>query len=134
MNIYQKVKSINLPLDKYVVIGGSALEGCGIRKSSDIDICVTEDIYEKLKAKKDWQEVTKSDGLKVLQKDNFEIGTKWGYGKYNINVKALIDTSVVVNGIRLASLDEILNYKKVINRDKDKKDIKLIKQYLQSQI
>jgi hypothetical protein len=129
MDIYQKIKSLKLPEGKYVVVAGSALEGYGIRKSKDIDVTVTKEVYESLKHK-GWGEVVKPSGLKVLIKDNCEIGTNCNYGNYQVSTQKLIKTATIISGVPLANLNEIIKFKLEINRNKDRKDIKLIEQYL----
>ncbi len=130
MNIFQKVKSLNLPPGKYVVVAGSALEGYGIRKNNDIDITVTKDVYENLKGK-GWEESVRPDGNTGLVKDKYEIGVGFSYGEYQVPAEDLIKTAKVINGIPFVGLAEIVNFKKARNSEKDKEDIKLIEQYLQ---
>lgn len=115
-----------------MVVAGSALEGYGIRKCGDIDIAVTRKIYNELKNKK-WKEVKKPSGLKVLQKNEFEIGINFHYGSYKTSTKKLIKTATIINEIPFVDLREMIAFKKAMNRDKDIVDIELIKQYLHSQ-
>lgn len=131
MNIYQKIKKLNLPKGKYVVGSGSALEGYGIRKSNDIDIVVTKDVYLNLK-KKGWKETTLLNGLMILVKGQCEITTCLNYGKYQTSIQRLIKSANIIKGIPFINLEEIMKFKKEMNRDKDKKDIELIKGYLRS--
>ena len=133
MNIYQKVKSFNFPKRKYVVCAGSALEGYGIRKSGDLDIAVTKDVYKQLK-NKGWRERVEPNGFKGLKKDDCEVAFNFNCGGYTTTTKHLIKTASVRNGIPLMSLKEILKFKKTRNSEKDKRDVKLIKQYLQFRI
>ena len=79
-NIYQKVKNLHLTKGKYVVGSGSALEGYGIRKSNDIDIVVTKDVYLNLK-KKGWKETIFPNGLTNLTKEKYEVMVNFNYGK-----------------------------------------------------
>jgi hypothetical protein len=130
VDVFKIVKSLDLPLNKYLVFAGAAMVGYGIVKdTNDIDMCVTEDLYEQLK-KEGWKEKTESDGLKTLHKNGVEAAIKWGYGKYDISVKALISSSKVIDGVRFIGLKELLDYKKTTNRDLDKKDAQLIEKFL----
>lgn len=131
MNIYQKVKKLNLPKGKYVVNSGSALEGYGIRKSSDIDIVVTKDVYLSLK-KKGWKEATFSNGVMSLVKEQYEIITRLHYGKYQTSTQLLIKSANIIEDIPFMNLKEIIKFKKEMNRDKDKEDIELIESYIKS--
>jgi len=46
------------------------------------------------------------------------------------NADKLIDTADVINGFRFVKLDYVMKWKKIMNREKDKRDIKLIEKYL----
>jgi len=45
MNIFERVKKLNLPLGEYVVIGGGILEALGIRNTNDVDIIVVPKLF-----------------------------------------------------------------------------------------
>ena len=49
MEIISRIKSLNLPLGKYIVFGSAVMEVHGIRKAKDIDVIVDKDVYEELK-------------------------------------------------------------------------------------
>jgi hypothetical protein len=42
LNIFEKVKELNLPFGKYVVVSSGVLDALGIRSASDVDIAVTK--------------------------------------------------------------------------------------------
>ncbi len=125
--MFSQVKRLNLPEGKYVVHAGSALEGYGIRKSGDIDIAVTKNVYNNLK-NKGWLEITKPEGKKALIRDNYEIGIDFGFGKYYATTKHLINTAIIIRGVPFAHIDEVVKLKKASGRKKDRLDLKLIEQ------
>lgn len=49
MNIFDHVKSLNLPFGEYVVIGSGVMSAHGIRQHKDVDLLVTPALYETLK-------------------------------------------------------------------------------------
>jgi hypothetical protein len=53
-DIVSRVKELNLPLGEYCVFGSGVLEIYGIRKAKDVDLLVTENLYNKLK-KEGWK-------------------------------------------------------------------------------
>jgi len=133
MTIYEKIKSLNLPLGKYVVLAGSALEGYGIRKAGDIDIAVTSDIYRKLKDA-GWEEIVKPSGIKVLRNEEFEVGKdNWCYGDYVTSLEYLIRGATIIEEVPFVALEEIVKFKTAFNREKDRKDIELIKDYIKKE-
>lgn len=48
MDIFEEVKNLNLPLGQYLVAGSGPIAAHGIRDYKDIDILVTENLYNKL--------------------------------------------------------------------------------------
>ncbi len=59
-----------------------------------------------------------------------EAGKDWDYGSYNPSLKELPETAEIVDGIPFASLEEVIKWKKAFGRDKDKRDVELIKKCL----
>lgn len=131
MNIFQKVLSLNLPKDKYTVFGGGVLEALKIRKKGDVDLVVTQDVYVDLK-EKGWREITRLDGTKSLKKNNFDIAENLNCGGYKAATKYLLKKSTTIKGVPFVNLKEIIKFKKSRNSKKDKNDIKLIEQHLES--
>ena len=118
MNKKQIINIINeykLDKTKFVVISGAALVLLDIEDNAhDIDICCSNDYYEYL--------------LKNYE-CKYERTNEWGKKAYMIddiiNFGLSFDPKniVVVDGIKCASLKDILELKKFLNRDKDKKII-----------
>lgn len=131
MDIFQRINKLNLPKGKYVVCTGSALEGYGIRKSNDLDVAVTKDVYQELR-NKGWQERTETSGFTGLSKDGCEVAFNFNCEGYTTTTQHLIETASIINGISFMSLKEIIKFKKIRYNKKDKKDLKLIEKHLQS--
>lgn len=131
MDIYQRIKSLNLPLGKYVVGGGAALEAFGIRKATDIDVAVTRDTYQKLRSD-GWREKTVNGGNKGLVRREIDLAVGFACGKRKIRTATLLKTATVVNGVPFIDLKQIIKIKKAANRPKDKSDLRLIEKFLQS--
>ena len=128
-NIFEKVKELNLPFGKYVIVGSGMLDALGIRPASDIDIAVTKDLAEELKEDNTWQKEEHYDQT-FLQKNIFTIIPKLNWEKYDITTEEAIKSALVINGIPFMSLEHILKFKKALNREKDIKDIKLLEEML----
>ena len=133
MDIFQKVKSLNLPSGEYIVFGSGPLQAHGIRETRDVDILVLSELYEKLK-QEGWEErvwETSPPG-RFLFKDDVEVGDSWDYGEYNPDPNWLIENAEIINGVPFAPLEEVLKGKKAFGRPKDLEDIKLIEEYLET--
>ena len=131
MNLIDEVKKLNLPIGQYIVFGSGPLQIHGIRETRDIDLLVLPVLYDQLKndgwEEKSWE--TPPPG-RYLYRDNVEVGDNWDYGEYNPDPKWLIENAEIIEGIPFAPLEEVLKWKKAFGREKDKKDIELINNFL----
>lgn len=131
MNIVKEIKKLGFPKGSYVVFGSGPLTVRGIRKTSDIDLVVTKDLYEKLK-NKGWKEHIFPSGKKVVIRKNVEIAPNWDYGNYNPSLEELLETADYFEGIPFVNLKEVIKWKKAFRREKDLEDIKLIEKHLKN--
>lgn len=128
--IITKIKQLRLPAGQYVVFGSGPLAAHGIRDSHDIDIAVTTELYQKMKAE-GWPEKTWPDKTgHYLVKDGYEITHEWNYGTYRPDIDWLINQAEYIDSIPFVPLTEVLKWKRAYGRDKDKADIKLIEKFL----
>jgi len=123
MNISEKIQELNLPYGSFFVVGSGILNALGIRESGDIDMIVSDSVYQKFEAD-GWQQGS-WPGQTVLQRDEFELG-RWWDGK---TVDELLKTAQVVDGIPYLNLDDVYTWKNAKGREKDLRDLKLIDEY-----
>lgn len=128
MNITDKVKALNLPLGEYVVAGGGILEVLNIRETNDIDLAVTPYLHKKLRESGEWEEEEKY-GKIFLKKDKIDVIPKLDWEEYNTTTEDAIQTATIIDGIPFMNLDELCKFKTALGRDKDFKDIELIREY-----
>ncbi|MFA7194041.1 MAG: hypothetical protein WC087_03945 [Candidatus Paceibacterota bacterium] len=131
MNIIEKLKSLNLPSNQYVVISSGILDVLGIRKANDIDLSITKELHEQLRKTGEWEEDVRY-GKVFLLKEDIEINPDVSWEDYKTTTKELIETALVVDGINFMNLEEVIKFKKALGREKDFKDIELIEEYLKS--
>lgn len=119
--LLEMVQSLDLPIGEYYILGGGALVISGIRKkTADLDLCVSEDLFFKLKEKYN------------LSKEN---KNECGFYKINnmieiVPAKKIEFTMQKVDGIYIEDLNRILKFKKARNLPKDQNDIKNIEEFL----
>lgn len=126
--IFEEVKKLNLPIGSYVLFGSAPLGIRGIRDCHDIDILVSEDVWEAFK-NNGWEVKSFPEGRECLVNGLFELWRTWWPGEWDTD--KLIKEAEIIDGLALAKLEEVLKWKKIMNRDKDKKDIELINNYLE---
>ena len=115
------LKKYKLEKDKYVVISGACMVLYGIKDfTSDIDISVTKEYYNKLLREHNCSfERINEYGEKIYFIDNI---INFGTAYYTNHINYIDD-------IPVTDLDELIKLKKFLNRDKDKIDIEKIKKF-----
>ena len=131
MDIFEEVKKLNLPIGKYVVVGSGVMAAKGIRDINDVDLLVTENVYEMIGKQDGWTLESKSDGW-TLKKGIYEVDKVFKYKEYNPGTDYLINTAEIIEGIPFMQLLELVKFKETLGREKDVKDVELIKNYLQN--
>lgn len=128
--IIDKVKTLNLPKDSYVVFGSCPLAVAGIREANDIDLLVSENVFAKLR-KTGWQELHKNSNDIPLVHDVFEAHNNWNFSSYSPTLENLLASATVVDDVPIASLEEVQKWKMASGRPKDLVDLELIDKHLQ---
>lgn len=131
MDIIQKIKELNLPKGQYVVIGSGVMDILGIRRANDIDLSVTKELHQKLRKTGEWEEF-ENYGKIFLKKDVFEINGELNWDKYKTTTEEAIKTAFSIDGIPFMNIEELLKFKMASGREKDFKDIELIKEYIKN--
>lgn len=139
MNFKTKIKDLkklNLPNDHFAVVGSGALSIRGIRDSRDVDVIVTESLWNEMIKK--YKVVIISFGVEILElEDNIEIvnPSQSIYGNSKIiPINDIFKKADIFDGVRFINLDHLKKIKKELGREKDLKDIHLIDNYLKLKI
>lgn len=123
MNISQEVGKLNLMTNSYVVVGSGILGALGIRESNDIDLIVSQNVFDDFEAQ-GWAHDSWPD-QPTLTNGLFELGVHW-YGK---RVDELLENAQYIDSIPYLSLEDVYEWKKRLGRDKDLRDLGLIENY-----
>lgn len=116
------VESLNIPKDEYYILGGGSLVMFGIKETtSDLDLCVSNELFAKLKEKYNLDEKDKNECGFYQISDIIEIIP---------NPKEEF-TAQEIDGYKVEELKRILEFKKKRNAPKDKPYIEKITQYLE---
>lgn len=128
--LFKKVKDLYLPIGEYALFGSVPMGVRGLRECHDIDIIVTEKLWNEYRDKYGWSLVKTqhenkySDGLR---NNDIEMWKDW-WPKWDI--KKLIQGAEIIDGLPFVKLEEVLKWKKHIAREKDLKDVKIIEKFL----
>ena len=130
MDIFSKIKNLNFNVGDYIIIGGAALAGRGIKETKDIDIFVSRDLLVALGSNSDWRHhprIVQGEEAGLVNVDGtVELYPTMG----GITFDELKMKQEMINGIPFANLHDIVKIKETYNREKDHKDIALIEEYL----
>ena len=112
------------------MIGSGTMSAHGIRNHQDIDLLVTDDLYSKLKDA-GWEIQWPRPDFEYLKKGTAGASPKMvALSNYSPSLSTLISTADIINGIPFMSLEDLIQFKRALGRDKDIKDIVLIEKYI----
>jgi SulP family sulfate permease len=119
------VKRLNPPKGSYVVIGGGVLEALGLRETNDVDLVVSQRLYDHYR-KKGWREYIQDDGKRLLSHHGYQLMLTY-VGK---DLQELKTRAFSIDDVHFMSLEDLISSKKSIGREKDLGDIKLIQTFM----
>jgi len=127
---FAAIRTLNLPMGQYAITGSGTLGIRNLRAIGDIDIIVTPELWNALEKK---YGVTDEDQVKKIV---FPDGIVEAFGEHSFYTEKKDETTPtmsdriaqaeVIEGLPFESLEHVLYYKRKMNRDKDKQDIKII--------
>jgi len=125
--LMNKFKELRLPNEEYFVYGSGPLGVRGIREVNDLDVFVTDDLYEKLKG--EYPQNVKEDKIGIGE---IEICSPWTWDWEDSvgDLKTVMERAELIDGIRFMLLKDLITLKKEMGRQKDFEDIKLIEDYI----
>ena len=122
--LLEELRKLNLPVDSYVIFGSGSMSVRGIRESSDLDIIVSDKVWQDFIKKYS----TKNNNKSIIQIGNIEICKD--LLPWLDNSEELIKRSEIIDGFSFLTLEDTLKLKEKFGREKDREDIKLIQEYL----
>jgi len=139
--LLKELKKLNLPEGQFAVFGSGPMAIRGIREAGDLDLIVTQAVWDSLlkqgyKVEEDDWMVKDADGKvfsfhrELIPVGNIEIWRKWSF--IPDSAEELIENADIFDGVRFVKLDKVIQWKRAFNRPKDKEDVKLIKEYLRA--
>ena len=127
-DIFSRIKTLDHPFGEYVVVSSGTLEALGIRSARDLDIAVTDKLFEKLRADGGWTEEERYGKL-FLSKPRIDIIRQLSWDAYPTTNEEAIASALVIDGVPFMNINELKLFKRALGREKDFADIKLIEAY-----
>lgn len=126
-----QLKELNLSDKKYAVFGSGSMAVRNIKQANDLDVFVSDDVYQEL-AKKYNESVKYNESTKknfnriVLGEIEICKASDCGYD----DPSKVLERAEIIEGVRFVSLAGTILWKKKMARVKDIKHIKMIEDYL----
>jgi len=135
IDIFKEVEKLGFPEGEYIVVGSGIMAAKGIRPAYDLDIVVTQKLFNDC-IKNGWElrpwTRTGKVGKEWLKKEGVELLLELGFQNEAMTAIDLMKEGEVINGIPFLSLYQLIKFKKDYGRPKDFDDIALMKEYLKS--
>lgn len=125
--LIERLKSLNLPPDQFALFGSAPMAVRGLREPGDFDVVTTKKLFAKLALKYPVEQSWHGGKIKIAKDIDVYNATA-----APIPAETLIERADVFDGIRFLNLDDTIVAKRVQNREKDRQDIQLIEEYLNS--
>jgi len=120
---FQDVLKLNLPKGSFAIFGSGPMAIRGIRDANDIDLVVRQELWDDY-ARKYPANIKKGYDLEV---EGISLIADWK--PYISDTNSLIENPDIIQGLPFVKLDYLLSFKSALGREKDLKDIELIKKY-----
>jgi len=128
--LFQKVKELKLPENKYALFGSAPMGIRGLKECSDIDLVVTEDLWQEFKNKQGWEYKITENSVEYIQNSDSNIEIWHDWRPWYQDVMPFIDNSEIIDDLPFVRLEYVLEWKRQFGREKDLKDVEIIEEFL----
>ena len=130
-DLLEKLKELNLPKGKFAIFGSGPMWLAGLKEPGDLDVIVTEDVFNDFKQRPEFKLGTKKSNYEYLEKEGIEFYRSWYPGE-EWDIEKLINEAEIINDLPFVKLEKVLKWKKLTMREKDIKDIELIENFIKN--
>jgi len=130
-----KFRRLPYPKNQMLIIGSGAMAVLGLKRNKDLDIWATDNVIKKVAKDKNFiAKKSNLDGSKLYETKDGKIEIVPNLGIKDEDIKEHLKRAVILYGIHFHSPEDVLKWKKAVNRPKDKKDIELLEKYLRNKV
>ena len=123
--LLQELKALRLPVEDYAIFGSGPLAVRGIRDCNDLDIVVSAHLWEELSLR--YVPIGKK-----IEVGNLEFWHDWMPWYSPVEIVEIIASAECLDDVPFAKLPYVIDFKKKMGREKDKRDLVLIDNYLKN--
>ncbi len=125
-----KFRRLKYSKNEMLIIGSGVLALLGLRKNKDLDIWATENIISKISKDENFiAKASRLDRSVIYESKDGLIEICETLPPFK-NLKEHLKRAIILYGIHFQSPKDVLEWKKHMNRSKDKMDIKALEHYL----
>ena len=124
---------LGIPKDLTFLAGSAVLTLYGVRPNSDLDVTIPKVIFETMKERPHVKFSFTANGEEMLSYKNVDLHWKnWPFENIDPNQNILyeLDNALVYGGYSFFTLERLKEWKTIVGRDKDLKDIETINELL----
>ncbi len=115
--LFNRLRDLHLPKGEYAIFGSGPLGVRGLHDCHDLDIIVTQKIYQDYKSRPEWTEKVTLSGSTYLDNSSLELYHDWKPGTWNI--AQLIHEAEIIDDLPFVQLKHVIEWKKLNGRAKD---------------
>ena len=135
IDVFRELDLLCFPAGEFLAAGSAIMAVKGIRPAYDLDIIVSEKLFEICRVVGDWElrPWTRRGlpGKDWLKKGKIELLRHLNTNKQIFLFEDLLVTAEIVRGVPFLSLQQLMEFKRDYGRQKDFDDVELILNYLQ---
>lgn len=123
------------PKNEMLIVGTGVMALLGLKKNKDIDVWATDKIIKKVSKDKNYiHKKSKTDGFPMYERKDGKIEFMSTLPPITQEMDDNFKRAIVIYGIQFQNPKDVLRWKKLINRPKDKEDIRLLEKYLKDNV
>ncbi|MFH1047952.1 MAG: hypothetical protein V1738_06660 [Patescibacteria group bacterium] len=127
--LLDQLKTIGLSPNDFAIFGSGPMCVRGLRDAKDLDIIARGPALEIARTAGKESTALSGNVSFVFFDGDIEMFDRWAPGQWDVD--QLIDTADIIDGLRYVQLNQVLNWKRTLNRPKDQADIELLERYQQ---
>lgn len=127
----QVVDTLAMPDGEYIIFGGGCLAIRGLRPTPDLDLYVTQRLYDQLKAMYGGEVRQHNQTYLIFSAAGTEIEAHatWNMQDWQPDFPRYLKSPEIVRGLPFMPLQDVYEWKKAVRRPKDVSDLELIESY-----
>ncbi len=110
--LFKRVKELNLPIGKFALFGSAPLGIRNLKNCHDIDIIVTEELWDEYKNKAEWELKEMPNKFKDVYLCNGDIELWKNWRPENWDIRDLIRNAEIIESLPFVKLEEVIKWKK----------------------